>query len=257
MAAKLFQKECLMRIITDEFSDIDLAAGGTMRMHITRPSAPGRYPALLLFSEIYQVTGPIRRLAASIAGHGFLVGAPDVYHEYLAPGLALPYSSEGTARGNDLKIEKSVDAYDRDALCAIDFLTSHQLSTGSIGTIGLCLGGHLALRAAFDHRVGATACFYPTDVHSGTLGAGRADDTLARLDDLKAQALFIWGRQDPHIPFAGRERIRSRLEEVGANYEWQEYNAEHAFMRDEGPRYDPFLARQTLSAALNLFRQAL
>ncbi|WP_375188189.1 hypothetical protein [Sphingobium yanoikuyae] len=62
-----------MRIITDEFSDIDLAAGGTMRMHITRPSAPGRYPALLLFSEIYQVTGPIRRLAASIAGHGFLV----------------------------------------------------------------------------------------------------------------------------------------------------------------------------------------
>ncbi|QGP81014.1 dienelactone hydrolase family protein [Sphingobium sp. CAP-1] len=246
-----------MRIITDEYSDIDVAAGATMRAHIFRPAPQGRYPALLLFSEIYQVTGPIRRLAAILAGHGFVVCAPEVYHEYEAPGSALSYTPEGTERGNMLKIQKPLDAFDRDARAAIDFLTAYPGATGAVGTIGLCLGGHLALRAAFDDRVGAAACFYPTDVHAGTLGAGRSDDTLARMDRLKAQSLFVWGRQDPHIPFAGREAIRARLEAVGANYEWLEFNAEHAFMRDEGPRYDPALASRAMTSALDLFHRAL
>ena len=39
---------------------------------------------------------------------------------------------------------------------------------------------------------------------------------FARLDELEAQTLFVFGRQDPHVPFAGRERLRARLEAVGA-----------------------------------------
>jgi hypothetical protein len=35
-----------------------------MRSYLFRPAAQGRYPGLLLFSEIFQVTGPIRRAAA-------------------------------------------------------------------------------------------------------------------------------------------------------------------------------------------------
>ena len=67
----------------------------------------------------------------------------------------------------------------------------------------------------------------------------------------------VWGRQDPHIPFEGRVIIRARLEAVGARYEWLEVNAAHAFMRDEGPRYDPPLALRALNAALALFERAL
>ena len=48
------------------------------------------------------------------------------------------------------------------------------------------------------------------------------------------------------MPFAGREAIRARLEEVGARYEWHEVNAAHAFLRDEGPRYDPALFGQAV-----------
>jgi len=57
----------------------------------------------------------------------------------------------------------------------------HPTSNGRLGTIGMCLGGHLALRAAFNPSVLATACFYPTDIHGGTLAAGRKDDSLARM----------------------------------------------------------------------------
>ena len=53
-----------------------------MRTYLYRPTVPGRYPGIVFFSEIFQVTGPIRRTAAWLAGHGFVVAVPEVYHEY-------------------------------------------------------------------------------------------------------------------------------------------------------------------------------
>ena len=246
-----------MILRSDEHDDLLTPDGGVMRTHWFRPVAEGRYPGLLLFSEIYQVTDPIRRLAAFFAGHGYVVAVPEVYHEYEAPGTVLRYDPPGTDRGNALKIAKPVAAYDSDARIALDALVAHPACTGALGTIGVCLGGHLAYRAALDPRVRAAACFYPTDIHSGTLGEGRNDDSLARMVDLKAETLFVWGRQDPHVPYAGREAIRTRLEHVGATYEWHEVNAQHAFLRDEGPRYDPALFVAATGWALALFARVL
>jgi hypothetical protein len=49
-----------MIIHSDEFEDVPTRASGTMRIHLFRPATEGRFPALLFYSEIYQVTGPIR-----------------------------------------------------------------------------------------------------------------------------------------------------------------------------------------------------
>jgi carboxymethylenebutenolidase len=75
--------------------------------------------------------------------------------------------------------------------------------------------------------------------------------------ELRAETLFVFGRQDPHVPFAGRETIRARLEAVGATYEWHEVNGQHAFLRDEGPRYDPALFSAATGWALALFGRVL
>ncbi len=251
-----------MIIRSDETADIAVPGSpGTMRLHLFRPlpsdREPARFPALLFFTEIYQVTAPIRRLAALVAGQGYLVAVSESYHEYEPPGTVLAYDPPGTERGNALKFTKPVAAYDADATAALDYLAAHPNGNGRLGTFGVCLGGHLAYRAALDARVAACACFYATDIHSGTLGAGRSDDSLARMDSLRAEALFVWGRQDPHVPFAGREAIRARLEQAGASYEWHEVNAAHAFLRDEGPRYDPALFLQSVGWMLALFGRVL
>jgi carboxymethylenebutenolidase len=247
-----------MIIRSDETADIPVpGATGPMRLHLFRPAIPGRYPGVLFFSEIYQVTAPIRRLAALVAGQGYLVAVPEVYHEYEAPGTVLAYDKPGTDRGNDLKFSKPVAAFDADAAAGLAFLAAHPACTGRLATLGVCLGGHLAYRAALNPTVSAAACFYATDIHSGTLGAGGNDDSLARMDGLKAETLFVWGRQDPHVPFAGRQAIRERLEAVGATYEWHEVNAQHAFLRDEGPRYDPALFMQAMAWMLALFSRTL
>ena len=50
---------------------VDLATSrGPMRTHIYRPVADGQYPAVILYSEIYQITEPIRRAGEYLAGHG-------------------------------------------------------------------------------------------------------------------------------------------------------------------------------------------
>ena len=246
-----------MILRSDETLDVDVPGGGPMRVHLFRPAIEGRFPGLLLFSEIYQVTAPIRRLAAMLAGNGYVVAIPEVYHEYEPAGTALNYDPTGTDRGNALKITKSVAAFDADAEAGLTALLGHPACNGRLATFGVCLGGHLAYRAALDPRVSASACFYPTDIHSGTLGEGRSDDSLKRMAELQAKIMFVWGRQDPHVPYAGRETIRGRLEEVGAAYEWHELNAQHAFLRDEGPRYDPALFLQAMGLTLEFYRRAL
>jgi carboxymethylenebutenolidase len=122
--------------------------------------------------------------------------------------------------------------------------------------MGICIGGHLAYRAAMNPEVLATACFYATDVHKGSLGKG-GDDSLARTKEIRGELLMIWGRQDPHVPGEGRALVYRALTEAGTKLSWMEVNGAHAFLRDEGPRYDPALARQCLGMALDLFARKL
>jgi carboxymethylenebutenolidase len=230
---------------------------GQMRTHLFQPAAPGRYPGLVLYSEIFQVTAPIRRTAAFLAGHGFIVAVPEIYHEYEPAGTVLAYDQPGADRGNALKTTKPVAAYDTDTRAVLDHLAGHPRCTGKLGAIGLCLGGHLAFRAAMNPDVLAATCFYATDIHKRGLGQGMNDNSLDRISEIKGELLMIWGRQDPHVPAEGRAIIYSALAAAGTSFTWHEFNAAHAFLRDEGHRYDPELAHLTLGMAVQLFRRKL
>ena len=231
---------------------------GLMRVHSFLPSEEVFCPTVILYSEIYQMTGPIQRLAMRLAGEGFEVLVPEVYHEYETPGTVLSYDKEGTDRGNFLKFEKPITAFDSDAGALIDWITNRaDYPWRSVGTLGFCLGGHLAFRAALDHRVTAAACFYATDIHTATLGQGKHDDTLLRSREIEAELLLIWGRQDPHVTGAGRRLIYDTLTEKERNFQWHEFNVAHAFARDEGPRYDAAASRIAWEMTLELFKRKL
>ena len=245
-----------MTIKDDEVVDIQTPAG-PMRTYIFRPAAEGKFPGVLFYSEIFQVTGPIRRTAALIAGQGYIVAVPEVYHELEPAGTVLAYDQAGADKGNADKYEKELSSYDADARAALDYLKSREDCNGRLGAVGICLGGHLAFRAAMNPDVLATVCFYATDIHAGSLGKGKKDNSLDRAQEIKGELLHIWGRQDPHVPLDGRNKIRARLDEVGANFQWFEVNGAHAFMRDEGYRYDPALAYRCYGLLFELFHRKL
>ncbi|HEX4170511.1 MAG TPA: dienelactone hydrolase family protein [Bryobacteraceae bacterium] len=245
-----------MTIKDDGVIEVPTPTGG-MRTHLFQPAQPGKFPAVLFYSEIFQVTGPIRRAASLIAGQGYLVAVPEVYHELESAGTVLAYDQAGSDKGNADKYAKELASYDADARALIDHLRGRSDCTGQLGAMGICLGGHLAFRAAMNQEIKAAACFYATDIHSGTLGKSKQDDSLARAADIKGELLHVWGRQDPHVPLEGRNKIKSRLDEVGANYQWFEVNGAHAFLRDEGYRYDPALAYLCYGLVFELFHRRL
>jgi carboxymethylenebutenolidase len=242
-------------ILHEEQSDLDTPTGA-MRTYVYRPAAAGRYPGIVLFSEIFQRTGPIKRTAALMAGHGFVVAVPEIFHELEAVGTESPYDQAGADKGNADKMGKPVSAYDADARAVLAYLSASPWCTGRLGAMGICVGGHLAFRASLNREVLAGACFYATDIHKGSLGRG-GDDSLARAGEIAGEMLMIWGRQDPHVPTEGRAKIYARMSEMGTRFTWHEYSGQHAFMRDEGPRYDPELALICYRQTIDLFRRKL
>jgi carboxymethylenebutenolidase len=244
-----------MIILDNEHVDLPTPSG-PMRVYVSRPAAPGKYPGVVFFSEIFQVTAPIRRTAAALASHGLVVAVPEIFHELEAPGCVLAYDQPGAERGNADKVGKPVAAYDADSRACFDYLKGHPNCTGRMGAMGICIGGHLAFRAAMHGDCRAAACFYPTDIHKGTLGKG-GDDSLSRVRDISGELLFVFGRQDPHIPYDGRRTIIDALEKAGTRYQWHEFNAQHAFIRDEGHRYDPALAAICFQMVIEMFRRRL
>ncbi|VUC21117.1 unnamed protein product, partial [Clonostachys rosea] len=170
-------------LITESFVDVQTVANGkesTMRIYVFHPAIPGypnaRFPGVALFSEIYQVTGPVERFARQIAGHGYIVAAPSSYHDFVGPE-PLKYDAADTDRGNDFKIQKTLESYDADSYKTVDHLLSLPTCTGLIGSTGMCLGGHLAFRAALDPRITASVAYFATDIHSRTLGPHEARNT--------------------------------------------------------------------------------
>jgi len=245
-----------MTLREPEIVELDTPSG-LMRTLVLRPAGAGHFPGLLFHSEIFQNTGPICRTAAFLAGHGFIVALPEIYHEYLAAGTVLAYDQAGSDVGNRLKNEKHLTAYDADNRAVLDYLKSHAACTGRLGSFGPCIGGHLTYRAALQPDVSAAACFYPTDLHKRSLGVGMFDDSLMRAEEISGELLLVFGRQDPHVPAEGRALIYQTLTDAGVSFTWHEFNAAHAFLRDEGLRYDAELARQALSLTVDFFRRCL
>ncbi len=243
-------------LIKEDTVDLETPTG-PMRTYRFFPAAPGPYPGLVLFGEIYQVTGPIQRMARTLASQGYIVAAPEVYHEFEPLGTPFHYNQEDTDKGNDYKYEKPLSAYDSDARALLDYLQSLSECTGKLGSIGICLGGHLSFRASMYPDVLAGVCCYATDLHEHSLGKGKNDDSLDRVSELRGEMMMIWGKQDPHIPREGRELIAKTMNDAGLNFTWHEFNAQHAFMRDEGYRYNPALAQLCYAMVFELFHRKL
>ena len=55
----------------------------------------------------------------------------------------------------------------------------------------------------------------------------------------------------------GELALGRAMTRAGVDFTWHEFNAAHAFMRDEGPRYDPAAARICYGLTLELFHRRL
>ena len=243
-------------IITQETHDISTATG-TMRTYLYRPDSEGQFATVIFYSEIFQQTAPIARAAALLAGHGFVVLVPEVFHELNPIGTVLAYDDDGKDKGNADKFTKPLEHHDSDTEALVDFARSLSFCTSQVGSMGVCIGGHLAYRAALNPDILGAFCLYPTDIHSNTLPCEKDNDSLSRTGDISGELVMVFGKQDPHVSSEGRKLIYAKLETTERNFSWHEVNAQHAFMRDEGERYDAAIALQIYLQAVAFFQRTL
>ncbi|MEP1554561.1 MAG: dienelactone hydrolase family protein [Paraglaciecola sp.] len=243
-------------IIQRHSQDINTATG-VMRTSVFRPVAEGQFPTIIFYSEIFQETSPITRSAQILASHGFVVLVPEIFHELNPIGTVLAYDDAGKDKGNADKFTKPLEAHDSDTQAMVEFTEQQAYCSNKVGVMGVCIGGHLAFRAALNNQVGAAFCLYPTDIHSNTLPCTQGNDSLTRSGDIKCPMVLVFGKQDPHVSAEGRVLIHQTLSQQASNFSWHEVNAQHAFMRDEGDRYDGALALQMYKMAIELFHENL
>jgi carboxymethylenebutenolidase len=226
---------------------------GDIRAIVINPVDGGRGVGVVLYTDIFQLTESTLRTARQLASHGFLVCVPEIYPHGELAGIALEFDDAGKDAGLAGAAATSTAQFDADRVAVLDYL-ARQPGVDRLYATGFCIGGHLAFRAAFDPRVAATVCFYPTGLQNGKLGADEAD-TLARAAEIGSRLMIVFGSQDPHVPADARVQIVSALYAAGlTDLELHVFaGGEHAFMRDVGARHDPVLSELAMTAAVSFF----
>jgi carboxymethylenebutenolidase len=225
---------------------------GEIRSVVISPVGDGPWPGVLLYTDIFQLTESTLRTARRLASAGFVVCVPEIYPHGALAGIALEFDDGGKRAGLAGAAATTTSQFDADRVAVLDFMAQRADIT-TLHAVGFCIGGHLAFRAAFDPRVAATVCFYPTGLHNGALGADADAGSLASAASIHGRLMIIFGAQDPHVPADARVQVISALYAAGLDdLELHVYSGgEHAFMRDVGARHDPMLTDLALTEAVS------
>jgi carboxymethylenebutenolidase len=165
-------------------------------------------PGLVVYQEIFGLTGYIKGVCDRLAGLGYVALAPELYSR-LEPDLvlderlpeSLPKAFQAMQR---LDFPQAAD----DATAALEHLrTLPEVGGHRVGVIGFCLGGGLAYMAAAASDPAIAVCYY------GSAIPGAID----RAAEVTCPILFHFGEDDAYIgtdqrravahAFAGRRGV--------------------------------------------------
>ena len=221
---------------------------GTMPVYVAEPTAPGRYPAVIVVMEIFGVNRHIEDVTRRIAAEGYVALAPDLFYRS-GPGQVIGYDKIGEAIGlaQTLRDPKVVE----DLRAALDFLAAKpNVSGAKAGITGFCMGGRISFLAAAElpDRIAAAAPFY---------GAGTTA-LLPKADSIRAPLQFFFGERDNYIPQDQVKAIDARLHELGKSYKIEVYaGADHGFFCNDRASYDAKAAQDAWSKLTAFFRGQL
>jgi carboxymethylenebutenolidase len=116
-------------------------AGGTLRGYLATPDSSaagsgGPWPGVVVIHEVFGLTDDIKRQADRFAEHGYLALAPDLF-AWGNTARCLVATLRSMFRGHGRALD--------DVQGARTFLADRDDCTGSVGVIGFCMGGGLAL----------------------------------------------------------------------------------------------------------------
>ena len=133
-------------------TEVTLASpAGPLPGYLASPAGAGPAPGVLVVHEAFGLTDEIRAHADRLAAAGYLALAPDLFSWSLTP-RCLAATVLALSRGSG-RVFDDLDA-------ARSWLAAHERGTGTVGIVGFCMGGGLALACAPRGGYGAAAPNY-------------------------------------------------------------------------------------------------
>ena len=218
-----------------------------MNAYVSAPEGNGTFPAVILFQEAYGVNGHIKNVADRVAGEGYVVIAPELFHRTAPAGFVAPYGDFSVVMPHfqALTTEMLVD----DSYACYDWLvTQPNVKKDKIGSIGFCLGGRVSFIANSALKLAAAVSFYGGGMHA----------IADRAASLSGPQLMFWGGKDQHIK---PEHVQTVVETLISNE--KDYinvvisSADHAFFCDERPSYNADAAKEAWGMTLAFFKNKL
>lgn len=225
--------------------DIATARGERFSGYLSLPPT-GRGPGIVMIQEIWGVNEHIRALADQYALDGYVVLAPDLFWR-LAPRVDLGYDEAGSARAFELFRAVDTAQAAEDVADAVKMLRGRPEVTGKVGTLGYCLGGQMAFRAAALAQADAAVCYY---------GGGIASK-LELAPRVSMPALFHHAELDSLIPQDAVAAIKAAFAGQ-SNAVFLDYpGVDHGFNCWGRPRYDQKAAALAHGLTLEFLSQHL
>ncbi|HEU5335090.1 MAG TPA: dienelactone hydrolase family protein [Terriglobales bacterium] len=176
------------------------------------PRGKGPFPALVVIHEWWGLVPWVKEQAAKLADQGYVTLAVDLYR-----GKA----TESPEVAHELMRGLPEDRANRDLLAAVAYLKSRKnVKADKIGSIGWCMGGGYSLELAIaDPSLAADVINY-----------GHLATDPARIGEIHAPILGLFGAQDQGIPPADVRKFEQDLRQMGKKIEVVIYpDAGHAF----------------------------
>jgi carboxymethylenebutenolidase len=240
---------------------VDLSCSdGVLDCHVFEPAGTGPWPAVVFYMDAFGIRADLDVMAQRLADAGYVVAVPNLYHRAgaFAPFDPALVAAGGTERDRFMGMIRSIDGDHamRDTAVVLAHLdTRSSVRPGVIGTVGYCMGGGYALRAAgvFPTRVAAAASF-----HGGSLATDRPDSPHQLAADIRARLYVGVAGIDPGFTDEQRQRLDAALRAAGVRYEIEVYEgAQHGFAVHHHRVYDRAASERHWERLLGLFQAEL
>jgi len=227
---------------------------GQMPAYRVKPAGNGRAPVILVVHEIFGVHEWIKDICRRLAHAGYYAIAPDLYARW---GDATKESDiQKLISGIVSKVPDAIVMDDLDRAAA--FAAADGGDPSKLGITGFCWGGRITwLYAAYSPRVDVGVAWYGrlTGENKPPITTSQPIEVAARL---KAPVLGLYGGKDKGIPVADVDAMKAALEKAKSPSKIILYpEADHGFLADYRPSYDPAAAKAAWDEALGWFKAKL
>lgn len=196
--------------------EIDLTTpDGTMRTFVYHPTHGGPHPVVLYLMDAPSIRPALKDMAMRLASAGYYVMLPFLFYrgsEFREFGM----SDEDMHLRRELMGTITPTNILGDAQALMQYAdTDEAAGQGSVGVVGFCMSGGLAVSVArgFPDRIAAAA-----SIHGAWIVRDTPDSPHLGLDAVRAELYFGWCDNDATAPKDTMESMRAALERAGVRH---------------------------------------